>query len=252
MNSFCVDTIPGNPHLRPHHGILRAAALPLTADARHAARLLVRDARAKADGALRDARSEAGALVENAHRSADDIVAKARAEAERIRADAHEQAQQLTAAEQQRVIVQASALLKSLEQANDAILERVEDIVIGLAQTLYDRLIMDTTPRERIDAALRRVLQEAPPKLVDALLRVHPEDAALLPEVDWPVKTDAALVPGACRLEASNGQWCANFDVAVQAVKTAFAQGIEDARRGTPTEDEAADGGSASAEDAKP
>jgi flagellar biosynthesis/type III secretory pathway protein FliH len=234
MNNFCVDTIAGNPHLRAHHGILRAAGLPLTADARRAARLLVRDAQSKAD-----------ALVENAHGMADDILANARAKAEQILADAGEQAQRLTADEQQRVIEQSSALLQSIQQTHDAVLERVEDMVIDLAQTLYNRVVMEATPRERIDAALRRVIQEAPPKLVDTLLRVHPDDVALLPEVDWPIKADVSLVPGACRLEASNGQWCANFDAAVQAVKAAFAQGIEDAQSDTPAAEDAGDGGPA-------
>lgn len=249
MNNFCVDTIPGNPHLRPHHGVLRAPGLRLTTDAQRAARLLMHDAQTKVDTALRDAQNEAGALIEHAHKDADDILLKARTEAQQILAAARAQAQQLTATEQKRVIAQASELLRSLEQANDAILERAEDIVVGLAQTLYDRLVMDTTPRERIDASLRRVLQEAPPKLVEALLRVHPQDAALLPEVDWPVKADVTLAPGSCRLEASNGQWCANFDAAVQAVKTAFAQGIEDARRGTPAADGDEDGASADTND---
>lgn len=244
MNSFCIDTITGNPHLRAPHGILKSEALPLTANARRAARLLICDAQAEAEGVLREAQSEAGALVEDAHKDAGDILSKARAEAERILADARKQAQQLTAAEQQRVIAQAKELLRSLQQANDTILERVEDTVVSLAQNLYDRLVMGTTPRERIDASLKRVLQEAPPKLVDSLLRVHPEDAALLPEVDWPVKADATLVPGTCRLEASNGQWCANFDAAVQAVKTAFAQGVEGARRG-------AEDGASAGEDGK-
>ncbi|HEX7635819.1 MAG TPA: HrpE/YscL family type III secretion apparatus protein [Noviherbaspirillum sp.] len=242
MNSFCVDTISDNPHLRASHGILKSDALPISANARRAAQLLMRAAQADAEGVLSEARSEAGALVEDAHKDANDILGKARAEAERILADARKQAQQLTAAEQKRAITQAAELLRSLQQANDTILERVEDIVVSLAQTLYDRLVMDTTPQERIGAALKRVLLEAPPKLVDALLRVHPEDAALLPELDWPVKADATLVPGACRLEASNGQWCANFDAAVQAVKAALAQGVEDARRGTPSEDGTEDG----------
>ncbi|SFV13955.1 FliH/SctL family protein [Pseudoduganella namucuonensis] len=228
MNSFCVDTIPGNPHLRAPHGILRAAALPITADARHAARLLAREARAGADRLLGAARAEAGALAANARASADGVLADARAEAERLLSEAREQASRLSAAERQRVTEQAAELLQSLERANDAILERVQDIVTGLAHTLYDRLVMETTPRERIDASLRRVLQEAPPKLVDAQLRAHPDDVALLPALDWPVKTDQALARGACRLEASNGQWCANFDLAVRDLKAAFAQRIEE------------------------
>lgn len=249
MNKFSVETIVDNPHLRAPHGVLRAAGLRLAADVRRAALLLVRDTQAKADGILRDARSEASALISNTNKNADAILSKARTEADRILADAREQAQQLTSAEQQRVITQASELLQALKQTNDTLLERAEDIIVGLAQTLYDRLVTDTTPRERINVALKRVLQEAPPKLVDALLRVHPEDAALLPEVDWPVKTDATLVPGACRLEASNGQWCANFDAAVRAVKTAFSQGIEDARLHAPA---AEDGGSAGADGERP
>jgi flagellar biosynthesis/type III secretory pathway protein FliH len=132
-------------------------------------------------------------------------------------------------------------LLQALQQAQDTVLERVEEIVTGLVQTLYDRVVMETTPQERIAAALRRVVQEAPPKLVDALLRVHPEDAALLPELDWPVKNDTTIARGACRLEASNGQWCANFDAAVTAVKAAFAQGVESTRC-RPTTDEADEG----------
>lgn len=227
MHRFSVDTIATNPHLRAAHGILRAAALPLTADVQRAARLLEQQTRAKADATLREADAQAGALVDSARTKADGILADAQAQSERLRADAREQARQLTAVEQQRVIAQAATLLQSLEQANDAILERVEGMVAGLAQTLYERLVMETNTRERIEASLRRVVHEAPPKLVDALLRVNPADAPLLPELDWPVKTDAALAPGACRLEASNGQWCANFDIAVQDLKAAFAQGIE-------------------------
>ncbi|MTV41984.1 FliH/SctL family protein, partial [Duganella radicis] len=167
-----------------------------------------------------------GALADDARAEAERLLAGAREQAGRILGEAREQARQLNAAEQQRVVVQAAELLRALEQANEAILERAQEIVAGLAHALYDRLVAQTTPRERIDAALQGVLREAPPKLVDALLRVHPDEVALLPPLDWPVKADAALAPGACRLEASNGQWCANFDLAAQAVKTAFAQGI--------------------------
>lgn len=216
MNGFCIDTIAANPHLRARHGILPAAALPITADARHAAQLLAREAQAGAELLLGEARAGAAA-----------ILADARAEAERLLAEAGEQASRLSAAERQRVAAQAAELLQSLAQAEGAILERAEDIVAGLAHTLYDRLVMQTTPRERIDAALRRVLQEAPPKLVDAQLRAHPDDLALLPQLDWPLKADTALARGACRLEASNGQWCASFDLAVQDLKAAFTQGIE-------------------------
>jgi flagellar biosynthesis/type III secretory pathway protein FliH len=220
MHSFCVDTITVNPHLRPRHGILHATGLPIANDARRAARLLTQQAQAGADAMLNEARN-----------GADDILAQARDEAGRLLADAREQASKLSAAERQKVAVQAAELLQVLEQANRTILDQVEDLAASLARTLFDRLVMETTPHERIAASLRRVLQEAPPKLADALLRVHPDDVALLPPVDWPLKADMALARGACRLEAASGQWCAGFDVAVQDLTAAFTQGIAAARR---------------------
>ena len=220
MNPFCVERLAANPHLRARHGVLRAAGLALTNDARQAAALL-----------LAQARGQAASMLAQAERDGAAIAAAAQAEADRLLAEARARAARLNAAETERVLVQGAALLQGLEQANAAILERVEEMVAGLATALYERLVMETTARERIDAALRRVLLEAPPKLVDAQLRVHPDDAALLPALDWPVKPDPALAPGACRLEAANGQWCASFDAAMQAVKTAFGEGIAETRR---------------------
>jgi flagellar biosynthesis/type III secretory pathway protein FliH len=228
--NFCVDTIAVNPHLRAQHGILRAAGLPLANHVRRAAHLLQQQARDAADDMLRDARDGAAA-----------ILAEARAEAEHLLADARAQASASGAAERQRVALQAGELLQALEQANRTIVEQVDEMVAGLARALYDRLVMETTPQERIAASLRRVQQEAPPKLIDALLRVHPDDAALLPGTDWPVKTDMALARGACRLEAASGQWCASFDLAVQDLQSAFAQGIADAQRAVAAQSANAD-----------
>jgi|GEM_PF-953045 len=236
MTSFCTDTIRFAPHLRPDRGILRAEALSLTADAQRAAQLLLR--RAKSDGdALRDqARAQGESELATARAQAQQELDTARSEAQRVLDDAYAQAQQLAGAEQQRVLEQAAELLELLEQAGAAIVERVEDTALELTQKLFDKLVSEVTPRERLAAALKHVLQEAPPKLVDPLLRVHPDDVELLPEVEWPVKGDPSIARGACRLEAASGQWCAAFDAAVEALTAALRQGVEEARLGVPDE----------------
>jgi flagellar biosynthesis/type III secretory pathway protein FliH len=195
MSAFCVDTITHEANLRPEHGVLRDASLAVTSDARLAANRIVESARA-----------EAHMLLQQAH-----------AEAQRLAQEAEQQTLQ-----------RADQLLKALEHANATFLLRAQDTIVELATGLFDRLMMDATPRERIEAALRRVLHEAPPKLVEPLLRVHPDDAELVPAVEWAVKPDPSLTRGTCRLEASDGEWCADFSAAILALKSAFARAVEE------------------------
>lgn len=247
MTRFCTDTIQAGPHLRPTNGVLRAPALAVTGEARHAAELLLRRAHSDADATRAAARAEADALLaaaaadaqamrETAEAEAAQVREAAETEAREVRQAAQAEAQHMTAAEQQRVLEQSGALLDGLKEACGAIVTRVDDIAIELAQKLFDRLVSEVTPRERIAAALKCVILEAPPKLVDSLLRVHPEDVDLLPEVDWPVKPDPSITRGACRLEATNGQWCANFDAAIDALKRAFQQGVHETQSAAASE----------------
>ncbi|RJF96872.1 flagellar biosynthesis/type III secretory pathway protein [Noviherbaspirillum cavernae] len=194
MTAFCLDTITQDDSLRPDHGVLRIAAFAVTADAREAAQRIRDSAQADADALLRDARMEAARLVQEA---------------------------------ETQTLQRADALIKALEQANATFLQQAEDLIIELAKGLFDRLVLEATPREKLEAALKRILQEAPPKLVDPMLRVHPDDAELLPEVEWEVKVDASLMPGSCRLEAASGEWCADFGAAIAALTSAFARVAE-------------------------
>jgi flagellar biosynthesis/type III secretory pathway protein FliH len=191
---FCTDTITTDDSLRADHGVLRVSALAVTADAREAAQRILDDARAQASAMLQQAQHDAN---------------------ERTR-EAEEQTMQ-----------RAAHLIQSLEQANATFLDHAQGIVVDLAQGLFDRLVMDTTPREKLEAALKRVLQEAPPKLVNPLLRVHPDDFALLPAVEWDVKQDAGLAPGTCLLQADSGEWCADFSATVGALKEGFKQATQ-------------------------
>jgi len=173
------------------------------------------------DGVLRAA--DLGATFE-AHALAARIVAEAQAERAAMLAAAAQESQQSMAAAQAQVLAEGAALLDALRAAADGLSERAEDIVTGLALQLFDRLILDTTPQQRVAASYRRLLQEAPPRLVNAVLRMHPDELALAEGWEWPVKADATLLPGACRLEADSGQWRADFHAAAESLSRAFGE----------------------------
>lgn len=202
MNDFCVDALSPERALRPHHGVLRVTALAVTSDAGDAADLI-----------LRNAQDQADAILENAR----------------------EQARQAVEFEQKETIARAAVFLSILQDAHATFLDHSQDIVIELAQGLFDRLVMDLTPRKRLEAALKRVVREAPPRLVFPVLRVHPDDVELVPAVDWDVKADASMSRGMCRLEASSGEWCADFASGMEALKSGLEQckgmRIESAKR---------------------
>lgn len=200
MTDFCVDTITLEANLRAEHGVLRVASLAVTSDARLAADMILQQARNEAEIVLQQARDDA---------------------------------QRLTQEAEKQTLQRADQLLQALEQANATFLLRAQDTIMELAQGLFDRLVMATTPREQIEAALKRVLREAPTKLVNPTLRVHPDDAGLLPAVEWEVKPDPSLSRGVCRLEASAGEWCADFSAAVAALKSAFAHAAEEPSAGS-------------------
>ncbi len=191
MSSFCVDTVRRAPGLLAEHGVLRDAALAATADAGLLAERLLAAARAEADMLRQQARAAAGAAVRAAEQAS---------------------------------LRRAAELLRALERAQVGVLLGVEDLVLELAQGLFERLVLELTPRARIEASLRRLRREAPSGLVAAVLRVHPDDLGRLPALDWAVQPDPALRPGDCRLEAGNGAWRAGFEAAVAALGAALAQ----------------------------
>lgn len=191
MPPFCVDRLVPERSLRPEYGILRERALRVTSDARCAAAAIVQQAESEASRLLQEARDAAQAIERDAERQ---------------------------------VLQRADELLRGLARAEEALLERVQPLVVELAKTLFDRLVDECTPRERVAASLKRIVAEAPPKLADAVLRVHPEDAGLAAAPEWEIKPDPAIGRGACKLEASAGEWHAAFDAAAAAVRDAFAQ----------------------------
>ncbi|QGZ42145.1 flagellar biosynthesis/type III secretory pathway protein FliH [Pseudoduganella flava] len=193
MSAFCVARIALDPALLPEHGVLRAADLRHTADAQALAERIVADAHRERDALLAAARDEAARLAEAA---------------------------------QAQVLRDADALLAGLRTALERLYDGAEDIVAGLAGTLFERLVLETPPAERVAASYRRVLREAPPKLANAVLRLHPDDVVLAGGWQWPVQPDPDLATGACRLEADSGQWHADFTAAAAALAQAFTLAV--------------------------
>ena len=191
MTPFCVTRLEPAPGLLASDGIFRAADLGTTADAE----------------------ALAGRIVDEAH-----------AERVAVLAAAEEESRLLATAAQAQVLAEGSALLDGLRTAADELAARAEDIVTGLALQLFDRLVLDTTPQQRVAASYRRLLIEAPPRLVNAVLRMHPDEMALAEGWEWPLKADAALPPGACRLEADSGEWRADFHAAAASLSQAMSE----------------------------
>lgn len=201
MTAFCVATIDPEAGLRPMHGVLRAKTLSITTDAR----------------------CLSAKIVAQAQMEAGNILDAARVEATRIAEEACAAAQQTAQSAEVDALRRGAEMLEGIERMRADFLGKAQGMVADLAQALFERLVKDMAPRERIDAALRRILDEAPRKLVDPVLRVHPDDEALLPALEWTVKADPAIERGSCRLEASAGEWSFNFNAAVNALTTAFA-----------------------------
>lgn len=189
MNNFCIDTLTIESDFHPENGILRIGEMGLTSDARL---------------------------------SADRLLQRARKEANEIVQGAHAQAQKAVRLAEKNAIESANHLLHKLNQTHAAFLAGAQEMVLDLAQGLFDRLVAEMSPRDRIDAALKRLLCETPPRLVHTVLHAHPEDIVFLPAVEWDVKPDLSLARGTCRLEASHGVWRADFNAAVASLKSAL------------------------------
>ncbi|MBP1313315.1 FliH/SctL family protein [Herbaspirillum huttiense F1] len=190
MSDFAVQRVTVPDQLRAHHGVLRLTGLTVTSDAAQLA---------------------------------EQMLAQARDEAELIREQAAEDARHAVKRQQEEVAQRGTALLEGLQRAQHDMLERIEEVVVDLAQDVMECLLLELAPRDRIAAMLRRVSQEAPAKLHEAVLWVHPDDQQLLPASPWEIQTDSALAPGSCRLEAASGEWRSDFALAVQALRDGLA-----------------------------
>ncbi|MET3432017.1 flagellar biosynthesis/type III secretory pathway protein FliH [Herbaspirillum seropedicae] len=182
------------PSLRPRHGVVSSVDFRVTEDARLAAAQLVQQAQEQAAGIREQARADALAALQD---------------------------------EERRIAHEAGQLLARLREREASMLEGVAALAVDLALSIFERLLADTVPRERVLAACRRVREEAPPKLTEAVAWLHPDDAASLAQGDalpWELRTDARLAQGTCRLEAASGEWRADFSLAAEALRATLQQ----------------------------
>ena len=190
MTNFCVAKITTESLLRADHGLWRADALTVTRDA---------------------------------HVAAEHILDCARREAEQLRLRAAGEALDAVRAAEQEALEHMTALLQQLEERHAQLLDGAQALAVDLTLALFERVLAETTPRERIAASCRRLLQEAPRTLAQPVLYLHPDDSALAPpELAWERKLDATLARGACRLEAGGGEWRADFTAGAAALCAAF------------------------------
>ena len=183
---FCQHSIAPPSGLLPSHGVLSAPALALTSDAGQAAARLLADGRARA----------AALVEEELARSRHDI-----------------------AAARHKALEQSSAMLAAMERLPRDFLAQAEPTVIQLAQALFQRLVGTLAPAEQAAALLRQLVEAAPLRLPEPVLRLHPQDAAqlaprLLPP-GWALQPDPAQAPRCWRLESRHGEWQFDFDAAV-------------------------------------
>ena len=187
--NFCVEKIAIDAGLRADQGLLRHATVQVTSDAASCAQRL-----------LEEAHSKAHAIEQEAQQRADAIIIDA----------------------EQRTIEAMREYLNAFDTQYTSFMQRAQPLVIQLAMGLFDQLVLSLSDRERIAVLATRLAHEAPTKLSEAMLHLHPSDVAALPESEWPIKADSSLTPGTAVLIASSGEWRMDFSVAVDTLKTAL------------------------------
>ena len=187
--SFCVEKIDVDTGLRADQGLLRSTTLRVTTDAQSCAQRLVEEAHATAD---------------------------------HIKQQAQQHADTITAEFEQRGVEALRNYLNAFDAQYASFMQRAQPLIIQLALGLFDQLVLSLSDRERMEVLATRLAQEAPTKLSEAMLHLHPSDVAALPEPEWPVKADSGQAPGTAVLIASSGEWRVDFSVAVETSKTAL------------------------------
>lgn len=209
MSNFCVASVQVDERMRGEHGVLHAHSLFLSRQTRELTSQLMAEAEQDREALLAQAHDETEQMLADAQRAGDEAVEQA----------------------QVRVIEQADQLFATLDSALAQVNDGIRPLVVSLALELFDRLVLETTPEERIASAYRRLLSEVPLKLVDAVLKVHPDELAIyetiLPAPRWTLQPDISIARGACRVDANSGEWSAGFDLAAQALRAAFAHATE-------------------------
>jgi flagellar biosynthesis/type III secretory pathway protein FliH len=209
MSNFCVATVQVDERMRGDHGVLHAHSLFLSSQAREMAAQLMDEAEQNREALLLQTQEQSEQMLADAQQAGEDAVEQA----------------------QTRVIEQANDLFATLDSSLAQVNDGIRPLVVSLALELFDRLVLESTPEERAAGAYRRLLTEVPLKLIDAVLKVHPEELAIyeafVPAPRWALQPDPSIARGACRVDANSGEWSAGFDLAAKALRAAFVHSTE-------------------------
>ena len=160
------------------------------------------------------------AQVVDAHAEADQILADARARAEAIEAEARDT---IEASVRATLEAELAAAWLEVEAARQAALEGAHESVAELALAVAGHLVHDAIEAEPgrvralVDDALSRVRRARAVKV-----RVHPEDAPALGEIDAELVPDDTLGRGDCVVESDLGEIDARLSVRLEALRRAL------------------------------
>lgn len=186
MTQFCKDQVRTDSRLRAEHGILKNADILQIVRAQDMAEKLVAEARVKTLQAHQRALEECQTLLEQKRLQCQQDVA---------------------------------ALLQALKEERENFFAESGKLMLTLVRAMFDRLVGECTPEERLRAALHHVMQDMPACLQMPVLKVHPADIEHLPDPHWEVQTDTRLTPGSCRLETATGVWHVDFALAAEELR---------------------------------
>lgn len=165
------------------------------------------------------ARVVPGAVVE-AKEEAEAILERARIEAESLRdaarASAEENAQEAARAG-------LAAAMVGVEAARREAIEEVRASVAELALALARRIVSDALAEDpsRIEGLVEDALSRVR-RATRARVRVHPDDAARLGDLDFEVVADDTLEPGDCVVESDLGDVDARIETRLAALERAL------------------------------
>jgi len=170
-------------------------------------------------------------MLDAARAAAQAEQAAVREEAAALLASAREQAAGLAQETEQAVWRQADQLLAALRGQQAALRTEGGRMLAQLAREGLRRVLLDLPSGWAAESSVRQVLREwrGTRAAGQALLRLHPQDLAELPQAlragpRWECVADSALAPGACVLSAGDVGISADYRGSVNSLVAALGQ----------------------------
>ncbi len=199
-------------------GVIKGTELQVAS----AADRMVADARAEAEAIREAARAEAQAMAERSRREARELLEKTERGIKRLRTQAMKEAE----AEAWR---RFDVFTAEWRQRCDAHVESLQRHAVPVVRKAIGLLVEEAPSEDRVRRGIRALVDDLG-AVPAATLWLHPADLASLQAGDravpWPVRAEPSLMPGACRLVASSGEWESSFQGRFDRVLAAFSSAV--------------------------